>query len=82
MTPGKLHNGYDRDEDSLSDTGEATYRECLHCKAWKGDLKTTRQNKLHLQENSMRIDLEANQDPSGIYFKMRLREPRSSKRIS
>jgi hypothetical protein len=30
----------------------------------------------------MRINLEANQDPSGIYFKMRLREPRSSKRIS
>jgi hypothetical protein len=31
-----------------------------------GHLKATRQNKLHLQENSMRIELEANQDPSGI----------------
>ncbi len=30
----------------------------------------------------MTIDLEANQDPSGIYFEMRLREPRSSRRIS
>jgi hypothetical protein len=46
---------------------------------WKGDLKATQQNKLHLQENIMRIDLEANQDPSGIYFEMRLREPRSQK---
>ncbi len=35
--------------------------ESLHCKAWKGNLKATRRNKLHLQENSMRIDLEANQ---------------------
>jgi hypothetical protein len=38
-----------------------------------GHLKVTQRIKLHLQENSMRTDLEANQDPSGIYFKMRLR---------
>jgi hypothetical protein len=47
-----------------------------------GHLKAAQQNKLHLQENSMRIDLEANQDPSEIYFKLRMREPRSSRRIS
>ncbi len=47
-----------------------------------GHLKATQWNKLHEQEISMRIDLEANQDPSGIYFKMRLRELWSSRRIS
>jgi hypothetical protein len=35
----------------------------------EGHLKATQQSKLHLEENSMRIDLEAKQDPSGIYFK-------------
>ncbi len=34
-----------------------------------GDLKVTQWKKLHLQENSMRIDLETKQDSSGIYFK-------------
>jgi hypothetical protein len=33
------------------------------------DLKVSQPNKLHLQENSMRIDLEAKQDSSGINFK-------------
>jgi hypothetical protein len=35
----------------------------------EGDWKATRQNTLHLQENSTRIDLEAKQDPCGVYFK-------------
>jgi hypothetical protein len=48
-----------------------------------GDLKATEQKKQYLQENSMRIELEAKEDPGGIYFKsMRKREPRSSRRIS
>jgi hypothetical protein len=34
-----------------------------------GDPKATQPTKLHLQENSMRIDLEAKQDSSGINFK-------------
>jgi hypothetical protein len=34
-----------------------------------GDLKVTQQKKLCLQENSMKIDLEAKQDTSGICFK-------------
>ncbi len=32
-------------------------------------MKATLRNKSYLQENRMRIDLEAKEDPSGIYFK-------------
>jgi hypothetical protein len=33
-----------------------------------GDLKAIQQNKLHLQKNRMRKDLEAKHNSSGIYF--------------